>query len=93
MVGVIDRRQKASAKSGNLYHNYKGTFSIVPLAIHHVKYHFTLVIVSQYGSNNGSGVLAQSKISWAFESNYPKCARTYYLGHNILALCNILVQV
>ena len=96
VVGVIDRRHeliKATAKSGNLYHNFKGTFGIVPLAICDVKYHFTLVDVGQYGCNNGSGVLAQLKISWAFENNYPKFARTYNLGHNMLALYNILVQL
>ena len=48
---------KAHVKSGNLYHNYKGTFSIVLLAICDVKYHLTLVDVDQYGPNNGSGVL------------------------------------
>ena len=30
---------------------------------------FTLVDVGQYGSNNDSGVLAQSKINSAFENN------------------------
>ena len=71
-----------------MYHNYKGTFSIVLLAICDVKYHFTLVDVDQYGSNNGSGVLTGLKISGAFENNYPKFARTYNLGHNILAIYN-----
>ena len=32
-------------------------------------YNFTLVDVGQYGSNNDSRVLAQSKISRAFENN------------------------
>ena len=55
-----------------MYHNYKGTFiSIVLLTICDAKYNynFTLVDVDQYGPNNNSGVLAQSKISNAFESN------------------------
>ena len=72
MVGAIDGKHvviEAPAKSGTLYHNYKGTFSIVLLAVCDAKYNFTLVDVGQYGSNNDSGVLAQSKISSAFENN------------------------
>ena len=72
VVGAIDGKHvviEAPAKSGTLYHNYKGTFSIVLLAVCDAKYNFTLVDVGQYGSNNDSGVLAQSKISSAFENN------------------------
>ena len=52
-----------------MYHNCKGTFSIVLLAVCDAKYDFTLVDVGQYGSNNNSGVLAQLKISSTFENN------------------------
>ena len=72
VVGVIDGKHveiEAPVKSGTLYHNYKGTFSIVLLAVSNAKYNFTLVDLGQYGSNNDSGVLEQSKISSAFEKN------------------------
>ena len=72
VVGAIDGKYvmtEAPAKSGTLYHNHKGTFSIVLLAVCDAKYNFTLVDVGQYGSNNDSGVLAQSKISTTFENN------------------------
>ena len=72
VVEAIDRKHvviEAPAKSDTLYHNYKGTFSIVLLAVCDAKYNFTLVDVCQCGSNNYSGVLAQLKISSVFENN------------------------
>ena len=44
-------------KTGTLYHNYKGFFSLVLLAICDARYCFTLFDVVQYGSNNNCSVL------------------------------------
>ena len=72
VVETIDGKHvviEAPTKSGTLYHDYKGTFSIDPLAVCDAKYNSTLVDIGQYGCNNDSGILAQSKISSAFENN------------------------
>ena len=72
VLGAIDGKHvqiEAPAHSGTLYHNYKGFFSIVLLAICDAKYNFILVDVGQYGSNNDSGVLAHSAMGNAFENN------------------------
>ena len=44
------------------YHDYKGFFSLVLLAICDANYCFTLFDVGQYGSNNDSGVLIHSNM-------------------------------
>ena len=70
VIGTIDGKHvviEAPAKSGTLFHNYKGTFSIVLLAVCDAKYNFT--VIGQYGSNDDNGVLAESEIGSAFENN------------------------
>ena len=42
--------------SGSLYHNYKGYFSTVLMAIRDARYVFTLVDIGNYGSNNDSRI-------------------------------------
>ena len=54
---------------GTLYHNYKGFFGLILLAICDARYCFTLIVVGQYGSNNGSGVLRNSLTGECFSFN------------------------
>eukprot|EP00795_Rhopilema_esculentum_P005709 gene5709-10959_t len=72
VIGCIDGKHiriECPKLSGTLYHNYKGFFSIVLLAICDANYCFTLFDLGQYGSNNDSGVLANSQMGRMFEDD------------------------
>lgn len=72
MLGAIDGKHiriECPILSGTLYHNYKGFFSLVLLAICVADYCFTLFDLGSYGSNNDCGVLANSPLGNALESN------------------------
>ena len=77
-VGAINGKHVAiqcPLNSGSLYHNYKGFFSIVLLAVCEAHYSFTSVDIGNYGSNNDSGVLSHSTMGQALEAeqlNLPK---------------------
>ena len=71
VIGALDSKQirvKCPAGTGTLYHNYKGFFSIVLLAVCDANYCFTMIDIGQYGSNNDSGVLLRSEINHKFEN-------------------------
>jgi len=71
-LGAIDGKHiamKKPAHTGTLYHNYKGFFSMVLLAICDARYNFTVVDVGEYGSNNDCGVLLNSKMGKKFDKD------------------------
>ena len=71
-VGAIDGKHIAiqcPGNSGSLFYNYKGFFSIVLMAVCDAHYVFSLVNIGDFGSNNDSGVLQNSAMGRALESN------------------------
>ena len=71
VLGALDGKHiriQAPNKCGSLFHNYKGFFSMVLMAICDAKYNFIYTSIGDFGSNNDCGVLANSDIEIAFEN-------------------------
>ncbi|XP_049928251.1 uncharacterized protein LOC126407421 [Epinephelus moara] len=69
--GAVDGKHvvlKAPAHSGSQYHNYKGTFSIVLLAVVDSRYCFRVIDVGGYGRTSDGGILANSAFGRALRS-------------------------
>ena len=71
VVGTIDGKDlriECPTLSGTLYHNCKGVFNIVLLAVCDADYCFTLFDFGRYSSINDCGVLANSLFGKGLES-------------------------
>ena len=60
---------QAPSNSGSLYYNYKGTFSIVLLAIVDANYCFQFIDVGACGRENDSGILKKTDFYRKLEEN------------------------
>ena len=71
-LGTLDGKHveiRKPASSGSLWYNYKGFFSMLLLGICDARYYFSYVDVGEYGSNNDSGVVKNSRMSRKFGAN------------------------
>ena len=65
VIGALDNKHigiQCSAGTGTKFHNYKGFFSLVLLAVCDARYCFAPTDIGQYDSNNDGGVFKNSEL-------------------------------
>ncbi|KAL4112334.1 hypothetical protein QTP88_016144 [Uroleucon formosanum] len=73
--GAIDGKHimiQCPPNTGSNYYNYKGSFSIVLLALVDHNYNFECIDIGNYGSNADAGIFEKSNLKKALEENVLK---------------------
>ena len=86
-VGAIDGKHimiQAPHNCGSEYFNYKGTHSIVLMAVCDSNYCFTLLDIGNYGCHSNGGVLANSKFGQAMEKGSLHLPDPDFISENLL---------
>jgi hypothetical protein len=71
-LGSIDGKHvvlRAPGRSGSMFYNYKGTFSLVLLAVADANLKFLMVDAGSYGRNSDGGILSRSVMGRAIAKN------------------------
>ncbi|XP_025266722.1 protein ALP1-like [Camponotus floridanus] len=71
-IGAIDGKHcriQAPPNSHSAFHNYKGFFSLILMAIVDAHYRFIWVDIGDYGSLNDAGIWSHTTMKQAFENN------------------------
>ena len=72
--------------SGTQFYNFKGFFSIVLMAVCDANYCFTLFDLGQFGSNNDSGILANSVMDDLLENRQLNIPESRVINETVGAL-------
>ena len=71
-VGAIDGKHvvmQAPPRAGSTFYNYKGTHSIVLMAVANSEYQFTMVEIGEAGRQSDGGVFANGQIGYAMNND------------------------
>ncbi|KAI2661038.1 Protein ALP1-like [Labeo rohita] len=73
-AGAIDGKHitiQAVANSDSQFHNYKGSFSVVLLAVVDARYHLRIIDMGAYGKSSDGGTLSSSNFGQALSHDAP----------------------